>query len=177
MTVTVEVRRIVRQRANFACEYCGVTEVDTGGELTVDHYQPRTHDGTDDLENLIYCCPRCNQYKGDYWPLAPSDPSLWHPRREPIEPHLLLLADGTLYPISATGRLTLELLHLNRSPLVAYRLQKLRRSEEMRLMERYDTLVRLLGQLYLEQSALLTEHRMLLEEQRRVIDALIRRQS
>ena len=48
----------VRLRANFACEYCGVTETDTGGLLTVDHYQPRAHGGSDDLGNLVYCCHR-----------------------------------------------------------------------------------------------------------------------
>jgi len=31
MTITAELRDRVRQRANFACEYCGVTETATGG--------------------------------------------------------------------------------------------------------------------------------------------------
>jgi len=35
MTITNEVRAQVQQRANYACEFCGVTETDTGGELTV----------------------------------------------------------------------------------------------------------------------------------------------
>jgi hypothetical protein len=34
-----ETRRLVRERANLAGEYCGVTEADTGGELTVDHFR------------------------------------------------------------------------------------------------------------------------------------------
>ncbi len=28
----------VRIRARFACEFCEVTETDTGGELTIDHF-------------------------------------------------------------------------------------------------------------------------------------------
>jgi len=38
MTITADIREQVRQRANFACEFCGVTETDTGGHLTVDHF-------------------------------------------------------------------------------------------------------------------------------------------
>lgn len=60
MTIPAAVRLLVRQRASFACEYCGVTETAAGGELTVDHFRPVTHGGTDELANLIYCCQRCN---------------------------------------------------------------------------------------------------------------------
>lgn len=73
MTISAEVRQFVRQRAHFACEYCGVTETDTGGELTVDHFQPQAKGGSDEPENLLYCCVRCNQYKVDYWPNHSSE--------------------------------------------------------------------------------------------------------
>lgn len=56
MTITDQMREQVRQRANFACEYCGVTETDTGGQLTIDHFHPRSKGGDDDLDNLLYCC-------------------------------------------------------------------------------------------------------------------------
>lgn len=76
MTIPDDVRQQVRHRAGFACEFCGVTETDTGSELTIDHYQPRARGGDDSLENLIYCCSRCNQYKADYWPSGGEDPWL-----------------------------------------------------------------------------------------------------
>ena len=98
MTITTEIRKQVRQRANFACEFCGITETDAGGELTIDHYQPTAKGGDDGPENLLYCCARCNQYKLDYWPTYPDAPSLWNPRREPASQHFLELDDGTLYP-------------------------------------------------------------------------------
>jgi hypothetical protein len=40
MTVRIEDRKIVKRRANYVCEYCGVSEIDVGGELTLDHYRP-----------------------------------------------------------------------------------------------------------------------------------------
>ena len=41
MIISDDIREKVRQRANFACEYCGVSETDTGDKLTVDHFNPR----------------------------------------------------------------------------------------------------------------------------------------
>jgi HNH endonuclease len=43
----------------------GVTGNDSGGRLTVDHFQPQTHGGADNAGNLLYCCYRCNLYKSD----------------------------------------------------------------------------------------------------------------
>jgi hypothetical protein len=173
MSIPTDVRWVVRQRAHFACEFCGVTETDTGGELTIDHFQPHTKGGTDAPENLLYCCHRCNQYKADYWPTQSEDPPLWHPRHEPIERHLLLLANGTLYPITQTGAFTLKRLRLNRPPLVAYRVRKQGEIAEYRLLTRYRDLVVIREQLYQQQVALLEEQQVLLEEQRRLVQLLL----
>jgi hypothetical protein len=43
MSISPELRQYVRKRADFACEYCGVSEIDSGGELTIDHYCPQRH--------------------------------------------------------------------------------------------------------------------------------------
>lgn len=64
---------LIRQRYNYACGYCAVTEVSSGGLLTVDHYQPLASGGSDDLENLVYACMRCNQYKHRFWPTADNE--------------------------------------------------------------------------------------------------------
>ena len=175
MTIPVELRLQVRQRAKFACEFCSVTEIDAGGELTVDHFQPQAKGGADHLDNLVYCCIRCNQYKADYWPTASNDPTLWNPRQEPIETHFLTLADGTLFPITATGTFTLKRLRLNRPPLVAFRLRKYHQAEEQRLLTRYRAVVELLEQLYQQQADLLEEQRALFEEQRAILNFLLRR--
>jgi 5-methylcytosine-specific restriction endonuclease McrA len=58
----------VRQRYGRRRGYCGVTETETGGELTVDHFRPVTAGGDDAAENLVYACFRCNSYKGDFFP-------------------------------------------------------------------------------------------------------------
>jgi hypothetical protein len=55
MSISESAREFVRQRAQFACEYCGIREVDVGGQLTIDHFRPRASEGDDSLENLVYC--------------------------------------------------------------------------------------------------------------------------
>ena len=168
-----DIRERVRRRANFACEFCGVTEADTGGRLTIDHFQPRTKGGSDSPENLLYCCVRCNQYKQDYWPTISGAPSLWNPRLEPTSRHFLELDDGTLYPLTPTGTFTLKRLRLNRPPLVAYRLSKRQRAEEIRLLTRYRNLVRLLDQLHTQMAELVEEQQELLEEQQTLLRLLL----
>lgn len=64
---------LIRQRYAFACGYCGVSEVSTGGLLTVDHYRPLAAGGDDSLDNLVYACVRCNQYKHTYWASADDE--------------------------------------------------------------------------------------------------------
>jgi CRISPR/Cas system Type II protein with McrA/HNH and RuvC-like nuclease domain len=166
--IKASLREKVRQRADFACEFCGISETDAGGRLTVDHFRPRSRGGDDSIDNLLYCCARCNQYKLDYWPIGPDVPHLWNPRHEPATQHFLELEDGTLQPITPTGVFTLRRLRLNRPPLVAHRL----RMKELRQLERYRDLARLLESLLRQQTLLLEEQQRLLREQQRLLQIL-----
>ncbi len=163
MTITIDTRNQVRQRANFACEFCGVTETNTGGQLTIDHFQPSSQQGDDNLENLIYCCIRCNQYKADYWPTLPNEPSLWNPRCESRSKHFTEL-DGTLCPLTSTGAFTIKRLKLNRPPLVAHRLDKQQRAEEIRLLSYYQSIIELQNKTQIQLSLLLKEQQKILNE-------------
>lgn len=131
----------VRRAFAYRCAYCGVHEIWAGAELTVDHYQPRAANGTDELANLVYACHRCNQYKADYWPTpeeALAGFIVLHPQRHDLSLHYRENElTGTLEPLTATGAFNLRLLHLNRPPLVAQRLA--RRAIEV-LEQRVQTL-------------------------------------
>lgn len=175
MSVSAEVRQHVRERAAFACEFCGVAEADVAGPLTIDHFQPKIHGGTDDLANLIYCCYLCNPFKADYWPTKPDEPRLWNPRLEPASDHFLLTADGLALPLTPVGDFTVRRLRLNRPHLVQFRLRKQREKTERTLLERYGTMGASLEQLREQVAALMVEHRQLLEEQRALIQLLLMR--
>jgi 5-methylcytosine-specific restriction endonuclease McrA len=53
-------------RDNFTCGYCGRSLKDK--ELTVDHVVPKSRGGPWSWENLVTCCPECNQRKGNRTP-------------------------------------------------------------------------------------------------------------
>lgn len=175
MSVSDEVRSRVRRRAGYVCEFCGVTESDTGGELTVDHFQPQSQGGADILDNLIYAYHRCNQYKLDYWPANPKAPHLWNPRTEPASLHFIETLDGFLQPLTATGAFTLARLRLNRPSLVAHRQQKHVQAEESRLLTQYKELIELHQQLNRQLSVLIEEQSQLLAEQRELLRLLLHR--
>ena len=65
--MTEETRRAaVRAAYDSRCGYCTVHESEAGTELEIDHFQPRSAGGSDDLDNLVYCCTACNRLKGDF---------------------------------------------------------------------------------------------------------------
>jgi hypothetical protein len=175
MSISSDLRLVIRQRAEFMCEYCGVTEIDSGGELTVDHYQPPRRGGSfDHPDNLLYCCQRCNQFKSDYWPITSRDTPLWNPRSESPEKHMVHLAEGTLYPLTPIGDFTIRRLRLNRAPLVANRLRRYRAIEGTRLLEELRQMLALQEQLQQQHAILLNEQRELLEQERELLTLLLR---
>ncbi len=115
----------VRQRYGYRCGYCGVSETDVGGELTVDHFQPVSAGGDDSDDNLVHACPRCNQYKSDFHPSADdlaNGRRLLHPLRDDLTAHIRRNEqNGMLEPLTQTGRFHITVLQLNRPALVAHR--------------------------------------------------------
>lgn len=173
MSITQDQRNQVCQRANYACEFCGVTETDAGGQLTIDHFQPRSKGGDDSLDNLLYSCVRCNLYKQDYWPASNDAPVLWNPRHEPAARHFLTLDDGQLLPLTTVGEFTIRRLRLNRAPLVTYRQSRRKQAETSRLLTEYRDLVSLLTQLNAQLAVLTRQQQQLLVTQRELLRLLL----
>jgi hypothetical protein len=175
MTKRDDIRETVRVRAQFAGEYCGVHETHSGDLLTIDHFQPVGKGGDDNLGNLVYCCMRCNQYKGDYWPDARTAPTLWNPRRESAVEHVIELDDGRLAASTQAGAFSINLLHLNRPALVAYRQNRRKALIDANWLERYRQLVVVLDQLVEQQAQVIAEQKALLAEQRQLLQRLLQR--
>ena len=70
-------RRGVLRRDAQRCAYCGA------GATTIDHVIPRSRGGSDSWENLVACCLRCNNTKGDKTPQEMG----WQLRWQPRPPH------------------------------------------------------------------------------------------
>jgi hypothetical protein len=174
MTISLALRDDVRRRAGFVCEYCGTSETDAGAELTIDHFCPTSKGGADTLDNLVYCCPRCNEYKLDFWPESASAPSLWNPRTEPSTHHLTETEDGILHPLTGMGALTIQRLRLNRPALIARRLQNRKERDVLVWLDRYRDVVQALERLTHQQAGLIAEQQALLAEQRELLRLLAR---
>lgn len=79
-------RRTIFARDDYTCQYCGYR----GKDLTVDHVIPRRLGGSDDWENLVTCCRKCNLKKGDK-PLHQAGMTLLRqPRRPRYVPYISL---------------------------------------------------------------------------------------
>ena len=128
MSVSPEQRALVRARFRGCCGYCGVSELDVGNALELDHHRPRPHDGGDELENLVYCCAPCNKFKGAYWrgDGAPDDVRLLNPNLDVGENQVAETVSGRLVGLTARGWFHSNWLHLNRPLLVAWRQRRQR---------------------------------------------------
>jgi hypothetical protein len=121
--MTPSERDSLRRLYQLRCGYCGVREIDAGSALTFDHFHPRSRGGTDSLDNQVYCCHACNEFKSDYW--EPDSPRrLLHPLRDSIEFHIREDAESFLRPLTETGAFHIERLRLNRPQLVEYRRER-----------------------------------------------------
>lgn len=81
-------RRGVLRRDAHHCGYCGKSA------STIDHILPRSRGGKDTWENLVACCQRCNNVKGDRTPQEMS----WRLRLTPRPPR------GTVWMVRGTER-------------------------------------------------------------------------
>jgi hypothetical protein len=175
MSLSASIREQVRQRAGCACEFCSISEMDVGGLLTIDHFHPQSRGGSDSSENLIYACVNCNQYKRDYWPRDGDALRLWNPRDALFSEHFVEAENGQLIALTTIGDFTLRRLRLNREQLVQYRLRRRERLEATRLLERSQELLDVLVGLNRQLSEVTLEQQELLQVQRKLIKALLKR--
>ena len=134
--MTREQHAALRRRFDFACAYCGTTEMSVGAQLTVDHFQPTSRGGLDDESNWVYCCAACNGFKAAFWSAVP-DEGLLNPLHDDVLQHLEE-RNGMLIGITARGERHIERLHLNREQLVAQRQDNAERAhlaERLRVAE------------------------------------------
>lgn len=121
------VREVVRTRANGACEYCLSPDVLCPTTYNVEHIQPISGGGIDTVDNMAWACGGCNGRKGKATNAHDSETSeeapFYNPRQDEWETHFAwdTTDDAVLVARTATGRVTIERLQLNRSEVVNLR--------------------------------------------------------
>jgi len=118
MSINNDTRQVVRERANFLCEYCHSPERLSATRFTVDHVIPKSLAGSDDLSNLALACRRCNERRYNF--VAGIDPEtqeivpIFNPRRQQWQEHFVWIEDGAVIQgVTPTGRATCDRLDLN----------------------------------------------------------------
>jgi 5-methylcytosine-specific restriction endonuclease McrA len=71
-------------RDNYTCQYCGRNDYPIK-DLTYDHVKPRSKGGTTDWDNIVTCCRRCNNLKGN----MTCKQAGMYPMLQPKKPHTL----------------------------------------------------------------------------------------
>jgi hypothetical protein len=124
--ISVELRRLVAERARGCCEYCRSQAAYATQPFSIEHILSRARGGPTALDNLALACQGCNNHKYDKMeapdPVGGAPVPLYHPRRQRWEEHFAWSDDFTLIVgRTPTGRATVEALALNRSGVVNLR--------------------------------------------------------
>jgi len=115
--ISMALRREVIERAGECCEYCLTNTDDRAIDFAIDHVIAEKHGGSTRAENLCLSCYWCNSYKGSDlssvdWEADQAITPLFNPRQDDWTDHFRLDA-FRITPLSAIGRVTVFLLHLN----------------------------------------------------------------
>jgi hypothetical protein len=118
MPIPKALYEVVRQRAQFRCEYCQYPELLSSAPLSIDHIQPQSLGGSDALDNLTLACRRCNERRYNFTtgidPETSSEVALFNPRQHVWSEHFSWSSDGLkINGKTPIGRATCNRLDLN----------------------------------------------------------------
>lgn len=129
MSITNELKRLVRQRAGQCCEYCRLAQSGQLVRFQIDHIIAIKHGGSDAEDNLCLACYDCNIYKGSNVaaldPLTRAATKLYDPRQQQWDNHFKINPDATLTGLTPEGRATLHVLRINDEERVKQRLDEM----------------------------------------------------
>ncbi|MFN0213931.1 MAG: HNH endonuclease [Saprospiraceae bacterium] len=114
--IPLTIRQAVAERANCRYEYCLMLEAEFFVAFEIDHIVSLKHGGSNDLENLAFACPHCNQHKGSDLGTYVSESNrltrLFHPRKDTWEKHFEV-DEGEIMPLTKIGAATIKVLDIN----------------------------------------------------------------
>jgi 5-methylcytosine-specific restriction endonuclease McrA len=120
--ISDKIRLKVAERARFRCEYCQIHNDDTFLSFEIDHIIPLKHGGTNELDNLAFACPHCNQHKGSDFATLLDDEivRLFNPRINSWRTHFEVF-NGEILPITQIGEATIRIFRFNQPDLIILR--------------------------------------------------------
>ena len=126
-TIPGSLRRLVIQRADNRCEYCGISQIGQVATFHIDHIVPVVAGGETTAANLALACVSCSLRKGARTKLEDLETgeivSIFNPRQQVWKEHFAWRGVQVV-GLTATGRATLQALDLNRSTMLAIRAEE-----------------------------------------------------
>ena len=117
-------RHLVATRANYKCEYCLIHEDDMFVSFEIDHIISLKHGGGNELQNLAYTCPHCNQHKGTdlttFLNTYDDIVILFNPRKHNWTGHFEAI-NGEIVPLTRIGEATIKIFRFNQPDLLILR--------------------------------------------------------
>jgi hypothetical protein len=122
--IGASLRRLVIQRADNRCEYCGISQIGQVATFHIDHIVPVAAEGETTAENLALACVSCSLRKGARQELKDPEAGevvlIFNPRRQDWRQHFCW-DDLMIVGLTAVGRATIAALDLNRLTMVTIR--------------------------------------------------------
>jgi HNH endonuclease len=125
--IPASLRRLVIQRANNSCEYCGISQLGQVATFHIDHVVPVVAGGETSDSNLALACVSCSLRKGARQEIEEPETGqcvmIFNPRQQTWKEHFCwnnVLVMG----LTPTGRATVKALDLNRPTMVAIRAEE-----------------------------------------------------
>jgi hypothetical protein len=121
--ISLELRRLVSDRADCLCEYCLIPNTN-GVSFQVDHIISVKHSGSTTADNLSYACIYCNLQKGsDLGSINWQTGELvrfFNPRRDFWGEHFRL-NEAVIEPLTDIGEVTVRIFDFNNADRILER--------------------------------------------------------
>ena len=116
--ISTKNKKKLKQLSNGRCEYCLYLEKYSPSPFCIEHIIPLSSNGSSQLNNLANACGGCNGHKYNkvlaFDSITGVDVPLFHPRQQSWSDHFEWDEDYlNIIGKTATGRVTVKLLHLN----------------------------------------------------------------
>lgn len=115
-------KQLTYERALGLCEYCKSPANISSQPFVIEHVIPKSKGGQSTQENTALSCQGCNNYKYNKTDgidiLTGKTANIFNPRKQIWSDHFAWSDDGIeIIALSSTGRVTLDVLRLNRQEL------------------------------------------------------------
>ncbi len=124
---STSLRRLVIQRADNRCEYCGLSQLGQAATFHIDHVIPVVANGLTTAGNLALACVSCSLYKGARQEIEDPGTSemvmIFNPRQQHWQEHFFWKG-VEIVGLTAVGHATIHALKLNRPTIQAIRIEE-----------------------------------------------------